>query len=143
MKVILLQDITGVGRKYDVKNVSDGYARNFLIPKKLGQVASIKAIMDIEKFKKQHNQEVEIRQDLLEKNIKSLDGVKIIAKEKANEKGHLFSIIHAEEISKILKEQSQIEIPAKMIEIEKPIKELGAHKVKAKNQEFILEVQAL
>jgi len=142
MKIILTQDVPGIGRKYEVKNVSDGYARNFIIPRKLGQIATTQAIQSIEKSKKQTEQEREVMQNILDKNIKSLAGVKVVIKEKANEKGHLFSIVHVEEISKAIKEQHGLDIPAKLIEIAKPVKETGPHKVKVKNQEFELEVLA-
>ena len=142
MKVILLQDITGVGRKGEVKNVSDGYARNFLLPNKLGQIATPSAIASADKLKKQMEQDKDVQKDILEKNIKGLKDLKVQLKAKANEKGHLFSIIHPDEISKILKEEHHLDIPSKMIEIEKPIKELGEHTIKAKKQEFILDVLA-
>ena len=152
MKIILLQDITGVGRKGEVKNVSDGYARNFLLPKKLAQLATPAAIASAEKLKKQEEQDREVQKDILEKNIKGLNDLKVQIKAKANEKGHLFSIIHPDEISKILKEQHHLDIPSKLIEIEKPIKEIGEHIIKvypassiggAKHQEFVLDVLAL
>ena len=142
MKIILSQDITGVGRKGEVKNVSDGYARNFLLPNKLGQIATPAAIASADKLKKQMEQDKDVQKDILEKNIKGLKDLKVQLKAKANEKGHLFSIIHPDEISKILKEQHHLDIPSKMIEIEKPIKELGEHILKAKHQEFILDVLA-
>lgn len=150
MKIILSQDITGVGRKGEVKNVSDGYARNFLLPNKLGQIATPSAIASAEKLKNQMEQDKDVQKDILEKNIQGLKGLKVQMKAKANEKGHLFSIIHPDEISKILKEQHRLDIPSKFIEIEKPIKELGEHTIKvypvfsgAKHQEFILDVLAL
>ena len=142
MKIILSQDVTGIGRKGEVKNVSDGYARNFLLPNKLGQIATPAVIASAEKLKKQTEQDKEIQKDILEKNIKGLKDLKVQLKAKANEKGHLFSIIHPDEISKILKEQHHLDIPSKFIEIEKPIKELGEHTIKAKHQEFILDVLA-
>lgn len=143
MKIILSQDIIGVGRKGEVKNVSDGYARNFLLKNKLAQIATPSAIASAEKLKKQMEQDKDVQKDILEKNIQGLKDLKVQLKAKANEKGHLFSIIHPDEISKILKEQHHLDIPSKMIEIEKPIKELGEHTLKAKHQEFILDVLAV
>ncbi len=142
MKIILSQDITGVGRKGEVKNVSDGYARNFLLPNKFGQIATPAAIASAEKIRKQTEQDKEVQKDILEKNINGLKDLKVQLKAKANEKGHLFSIVHPDEISKILKEQHHLDIPSKFIEIKKPIKELGEHTLKAKHQEFVLDVLA-
>lgn len=140
MKVIFLQDVPNVGKKYEVKNVSDGYARNFLMPKKLAEIATDKIIKSAEKLKKQHDEEVRIKHDILEKNIKNLEGLRVVVYGKTNEKGHLFSIIHADDISKALKEQHRLDIPGKLVEIENPIKETGEHKVKVKGKEFVLDV---
>ncbi len=141
MKVILLHDVPNIGRKYEIKNVSDGYARNFLFPRKLARIATMQNIQDIEKQKKRHEQEKEIQKDILEKNIAALDGLEISITEKANEKGHLFAGIRKEEISKILKEQKHLDIPSGIIELEKPIKEIGEYKIKVKNKEIVLDVQ--
>ena len=143
MKVILLQDVSGVGRKGDIKNVSDGYAGNFLLPKKLAQIATPSTLASAEKLKKQTEQDKEVQKNIAEKNISGLKDLKVEIKAKANEKGHLFSIIHQDEISKVLKEQYHLDVPSKIIEISKPIKELGAHTIKAKHQEFILDVLAV
>lgn len=140
MKVILLQDVPNVGRKYEVKNVSDGFARNFLLVKKLAEIATTQSIQAIDAKKRRDEQKKGIQSDILDKNIQVLDGLKISIKEKANEKGHLFAGIRAKEIAKILKEQKNIEIPEEIIELEKPIKEKGEHKVKAKDKKFILEI---
>jgi large subunit ribosomal protein L9 len=142
MKVILLQDVPNVGKKYEVKNVSDGYGRNFLLPRNLAKIATTQAMQEIEKLKKQSEQEKQIQQDILEKNIKALDGLKITIKEKANEKGHLFAAIHQKEISKILKAQEHLDIPAEMIEWEKPIKEIGEYKINVRDKEFLLVVSS-
>ncbi len=142
MKVILLQNVADVGNKYDVKNVSDGYARNFLLPRKLVEIATERRIREIEIRKKQAEQKKEISGDILEKNMGELDGVKISVEEKANKKGHLFAGIHKEEISKILKEQKHIDIPPELIGLEHPIKEIGEHKIPVKDKKFILEIIA-
>ncbi|MEW5907668.1 MAG: 50S ribosomal protein L9 [Patescibacteria group bacterium] len=137
MKVILLQDVPRVGRKYEVKNVNDGYARNFLIPKKLVVIATTANVQAIEKKKKQIAEERAIQEDILTKNIESLDGIKITYKTKANEKGHLFAAIQPEQISKILKEQHHIDIPSEIIELEHPIKSIGEYRIKVRDKQFI------
>ncbi len=143
MKVILLQDVARIGRKGEVKNVSDGYAGNFLLPKKLAQVATPNIVASAEKLKKQTQQDKEVQKNILDKNIAGLKDLKVELKAKANEKGHLFSIVHPDEISKILKEKYHLDIPSRIIEISKPIKETGAHTLKAKHQEFVLDVLAV
>ncbi len=127
MKIILKEDIKGVGRKYEVKNVADGYANNFLIPKKLAEYASPEAVKKAEILKSTNIAEIEIREKLTEKQIEMLKGVKIVLKKKGNEKGHLFEKIHPEEISEALKDQAKIEIGPEFLVTPKPIKEIGEH----------------
>ncbi len=142
MKIILSQDVPGLGRKYDVKEVRDGYARNFLIARGLAEPASPKKIEAVKIREKQIEQLKKVDEDILGKNLKALEGLKISIKEKANEKGHLFAGIREEDISRILKDQKRINISADMISLEEPIKETGEHKVKVKDKEFIFEVLA-
>lgn len=140
MKIIFLQDVPNVGKKYEVKNVSDGYARNFLFPRKLAEIATSKAIKLFEQKRKRTEEEKKIQEDLLEKNLASLEGIKITIKEKTNEKGHLFATIHPKEIAEAVKTQNHIDIPEDMIELSKPIKERGEYKIKIKDKEFVLEI---
>jgi large subunit ribosomal protein L9 len=129
MKIILKQDIKGVGRKYEVKDVADGYANNFLIPRKLAEYASPDAVRKAEISKATAVAEIEIREKLTEKQIEMLQSVKIILQKKASEKGHLFEKIHPAEISEALKEQAKIEIDPEFIKLKEPIKEIGEHAV--------------
>jgi large subunit ribosomal protein L9 len=129
MQVILKEDIKGVGRKYEVKDVADGYANNFLIPRKMAEYAGAEAVKAAEIMKAANQAEIEIREKLTEKQIEMLQGVKIVLQKKGNEKGHLFEKIHPEEICAALKEQAKIEINPEFLVIEKPIKEMGEHTV--------------
>jgi large subunit ribosomal protein L9 len=151
MKVILKENIKGVGKKYEVKNVADGYANNFLIPRKLAEYASPEAVKVAEILKATNIAEIEIREKLTEKQIEMLKAIKIIMHKKSNEKGHLFEKIHPGEISEALKEQAKIEIDPEFLIMEKPIKEVGEHTIIAqvglpaqagKNRgEFILVIE--
>lgn len=129
MKVILKQDIKGVGRKYEVKDIADGYANNFLIPRKLAEYANADAVKKAEIMKSASLSEMEIRESLSKKQIEMLKDIKITIQKKANEKGHLFEQIHQSEISEALKNQAKIEIEPGLIVISKPIKEIGEHAV--------------
>lgn len=129
MKVILKENIKGIGQKYEIKNVSDGYANNFLIPKKLAQYASPEAVKMAEILKATVEAEIQIREKLTEKQMEMLREVKIVLNKKSNDKGHLFEKIHAEEISEALKMQAKIEIDPEYLSIEKPIKEIGEHTI--------------
>lgn len=132
MRIILLKDIPKIGRKNDIKNVSDGYAMNFLFPNKLAEQATQKKIENIETLKSQHKEEEKIRQDLLLKNMRSLDGARVEIECKANEKGHLFKGIHIEEIAEELKRQDHIDLKPEYIKLEHPIKEAGEFDITAK-----------
>lgn len=140
MKIILMHDMPNTGRKYEIKEVSDGYARNYLLPKKLAQLATPANLKAAEIKRKQHKDEEKIQQNIFEKNLEALKGIKLEISCKTNEKGHLFAGIKAENISDALKNQHRIDIPADIIELKNPIKETGEHKVKVKNTEFILSV---
>ena len=98
MKIILLKDIPKVGRKYDIKNVADGYALNMLIPRGLAQIATPQAEKNIESMKAKDMVEKKVQGELL---LKSLDVIKTLViniKEKANDKGHLFAGITKERL---------------------------------------------
>ena len=142
MKVILKQDIKRVGQKYEIKKVADGYANNFLIPKKLAEFASSEAIKKAEALKAAGETETVVKEKELQEKLEILRGAKIVLKRKANEKGHLFEQVHPEEIATALQEQMKIEIPLELLKIEKPIKEIGEHKISVGNKgEFTLLIE--
>ncbi len=97
MKVILLNDVPKIGRKYDIKNVSDGYASNFLFPRKLAQPASADVVSKVESLKAKESSDRKVQEDLLLKNIEFLENARIEFTLPANEKGHLFQGIHQKE----------------------------------------------
>jgi large subunit ribosomal protein L9 len=132
MKVILLHDVARIGQKFDIKEVANGYGRNYLIPRGLAKISTEKAIAGIAVLKSQHEAEKKIREDLLLKNFEDLDGVEITMQEKANDKGHLFAGIHKEEIIPAIKEQAHLDMDTEHIVLEHPIKELGEHSIEAK-----------
>lgn len=145
MKVIFLHDVAKVGKKYQIKNVSDGYALNFLIPGGHVILATPEAEKRIEKQKSQMESEKKIQLDLLHKNIGSASGSKLKIVSKANEKGHLFSGIHKEQIVSELKTQFNIIIPPELVQLSKPLKEVGEQTIKVglegeKPVEFVVEV---
>jgi large subunit ribosomal protein L9 len=129
MKVILLKDIPKIGKKYEVKNIADGHARNFLIPRKLAVFASADAIRRTELERIRRAEEEQIHSDLLLKNMKELNGKTIGIKAKANEKGHLFAGIDRGEIVEAIRRQERLDIPVEVVELKKPIKETGEHNV--------------
>lgn len=146
MKIILLKDIAKVGRKYDVKNISDGYALNMLIPKGLAVIATADVMKRIDLEKSRDEGEKKVRQDLLLKNLSELDGVTISLEEKANEKGHLFAGVHKLEIIPAILKQTRLQINEENIILDKPIKEIGSHAIEVragnKTAKFTLDIKA-
>ncbi len=145
MKIILLKDIAKVGRKYDVKNISDGYALNMLIPKGLAVIATADVMKRIDLEKSRDEGEKKVRQDLLLKNLSELDGVTITLEEKANEKGHLFAGVHKLEIIPAIFKQTRLQINEENIILDKPIKEIGSHEIEVragnKSAKFTLDIK--
>ncbi len=135
MKVILLKDVRNVGKKFDTKNVADGFALNFLIPQKLAEVSTPTSAKKVEMLKAKDAAEKKIQEDLLMKNLKNLKDIKIEIKAKANEKGHLFKGIHKDEIVAEIKKQTELDITPEYLIIEKPLKQVGDYSVEAKVQD--------
>lgn len=132
MKVILLSDVSKLGRKFDVKEVNSGHALNFLIPKKLAVAATPAALKRLETEKNRNDAERKIQEELLVKNLSEIDGKTLNIKEKVNEKGHLFASLHKEEIAQKLAEITRVEIDPENLVMEHPIKEAGEHEVEIK-----------
>ncbi len=129
MKVILLKDVNKIGKKFDIKEVNDGFAVNFLIPKRLAEQATPKKIAEIEEMKKGIQIEKKIQNDILNKNLAQIEGLELVIKSKANDIGHLFSSIHADKILDKMKKDYKIEIAPDCLLLEKPIKEIGEYMI--------------
>jgi large subunit ribosomal protein L9 len=125
MKVILIKDVKGMGRAHEEVMTSDGYALNYLIPKKFAISATPVSRKEAETRIKQVVDRSALDAALLTQNIASLVDAHIIIKTKANEKGHLYDAIAAPEIVKAAKEQAHIDLTEEVIKLEKPIKEIG------------------
>lgn len=135
MKVIFKRDLAKVGKKFQIKDVADGYAINFLIPNGYAVMSTAKAEKEVELMKQAQEAGKKIQDNLLEKNLKALSETVIKISAKTNEKGHLFSAIHKEQIVEELKKQAHIEFPVSYIHLDKPIKEAGEHKIKVGSEE--------
>ena len=132
MKVILQQDVKGQGKKGQMVEVSEGYARNFLLPKKLAIVATTDAINTMnlkEKARKAEEARMKAEAQETAEKLKNLQ-VKLTAK--AGNGGKLFGAITTKEISDGLKKQFNIDIPKQKLVLDEPIKSFGTYQVKAK-----------
>ncbi len=132
MKIILLKDVAKVGKKYDVKEISEGYAQNLLIPKGLAVAATADVLKRIDLEKAREEGEKKVHLELLLKNLKELDGVIVSVTERANEKGHLFASIHKPEVVKAIFEQTRLQISPDHIVMDTHIKEVGVHTIEVK-----------
>lgn len=146
MKVVLLHDVAKLGKKYEVKNVSDGHAINLLIPQGLVEIATAGSLKKVEGLKAVHEAEQKIQMDLLMKNLGDIKDAVVTMKEKANEKGHLFAGVHKAELIPAIKEQTRLDLAAEFIVLEKPIKTVGEHKIEVKvgdkSAHFTLVIEA-
>lgn len=131
MRVILLQDIENLGKKYEVKEVKNGYARNFLIPKGLAKPATKKSLKWIEMQKEIETKKAEEALKKVQELASVIDGQEIVIPVKIGEEGQLFESVTSQKIIEKLKE-SGFEIKKNQIGLPEPIKELGEFPVKIK-----------
>ena len=144
MKVIFTRDVAGTARKNDIKEVSDGYAANFLFPKGLAKVATPDAIKKAEEAKAN----AVARKEELKANAKEigqkLDGLKIAFKEKVADNGHLYGAIAEKDIIEKIEKEAKVELAKKNIKMKKHIKELGEHDVEIKiSDEVTVKVKVI
>ena len=128
MKVILTEEIRGLGTRGDVVTVKDGYARNYLIPKNLAQEASNSNLKAIEHQRHKWGLLAQEEKNAAQKQADRVKGVKIQIEKRVGEHGHLFGSVTANEIADALMEKG-IEVDKRRIELEQPIKNLGVHDV--------------
>ncbi len=124
MKVIFLKDVKNVGKKFDVKNVSDGYARNFLFPQNLAKIATEEAVINLEAQKMAIAKEEEETKSELITLAKNLENKEFEFKIKTGDKGEVFGSITKNDIEKSIAVPGDIEIL-----LDKPIKKLGERRV--------------
>ena len=126
MKVILLDNIKGVGKKDEIINASDGYARNFLFPKKLAVEANNENMSKLKAKKQSEQYKKDVNKENAEKIAKKLDDITLTIKVKAGENGKIFGGVTSKEISEELKKQYKIDIDKKKIILNENIKNLGS-----------------
>ncbi len=132
MKVIFNTDVRGQGKKGEMKEVSVGYARNYLIPRGLAAEATPDHINALKLKEKAKAAQAAKEKALAEENARKLGGVQAIVRAKAGSAGKLFGAVTNEAISKALKEQFDIDIEKNKIVQSEPIKSFGSYTVKAK-----------
>jgi large subunit ribosomal protein L9 len=132
MEIILLEDVKTLGKKGTIVKVNDGYARNYILPKKLGLEANSKNLNDL---KLQKAKEEKIQKELLDRAKLLADDIgkkSVTVKIKTGEGGKIFGAVSTKEIAKAVTEQLNMEIDKKKLVLPEPIKSLGVHKIPVK-----------
>lgn len=132
MEIILLQDVKTLGKKGDIVKVSDGYARNFILPKKLGVEATKQNMYDLNN---QKAAEEKRQKEILEearKQAKELENLTVKVKIKVGEGGKTFGSVSTKEIAAAIKEQFKLDIDKKKLVLNDPIKQVGIYTVPVK-----------
>lgn len=125
MKIILVEDVKSLGKKGDIVNVSDGYARNMILPKKLGVEATPKNLNDLKLQKANEEKVAQENLKAAQDFAKELETKEIILTLKTGEGGKIFGSISTKEIAEAAKDQLNMEIDKKKLQLPSPIKTLG------------------
>ena len=129
MKVILLEDVKSLGKKGQIVNVSDGYARNMILPKKLGVEATSKNLNDLKLRKANEEKVAQENLDAAKAFAEELSTKEIILTLKVGEGGRTFGSVSSKEISEAAKKQLHLDIDKKKLQLENPIRNLGVTNV--------------
>ena len=132
MEVILLQDVKSLGKKGEIVKVNDGYARNYILPKKVGIEANSKNINDLKLQKANDEKVAQENFDAAKALASKVEAKSIELKIKAGEGGKTFGSIASKEIAKAIKEQLDLDVDKKKIVLGEPIKTVGTHEVSVK-----------
>lgn len=132
MKVILLQDVKSLGKKDEIINISDGYARNFILPKGLGLEANAKNLNDLKLQKANEDKIAKKQLEAAKELAKVLETKEVTVKMKSGEGGKTFGSISSKEIAAEAKKQCGLELDKKKIQLPEAIKSLGVYEVTVK-----------
>ncbi len=125
MKVILLQDIKGTGKKDQIVEISDGYARNYLLPRKLAKAATAETLNAINKSREAEKHREEVRRQEAEELARTLKGKVIQVEVRGGENGKLYGAVTNDQIAAALKAQHGVEIDKRKLEQQEPIRSAG------------------
>lgn len=128
MKIILIQDVQNMGKKGDIKEIAPGFASNFLIPKKLAILATLKELEKLNKLKELEEQKRKTEEEKLKKMAEKIDDLLLELTEKADEQGTLYGSVDKKRIAGLLAEKG-FEIDQEKIKLFSHIKKTGEHQV--------------
>ena len=132
MKVIFLEDVKGKGKRVELKELSDGYARNFLLPKKLAKEATADTLNTFKLQEKARLAQIAREKEEANANAKKLESLVVRVSAKAGANGRLFGAVTSKEISDALEKQHGMQIEKNKIVLPEPIKNYGSYEVKCK-----------
>ena len=132
MKVIFLEDVRGKGKKGELKEVSDGYARNYLLPKKLAKEATADTLNTFKLQEKARQAQIAREKEEAHANVEKLEHMIVLVSAKAGANGRLFGAVTSKEISEELEKQHGMVIEKNKIVLPEPIKNYGSYEVKCK-----------
>ncbi len=132
MKVILLNHVKGLGQKGEIKDVSDGYFRNMLAPRKLASIAHSGAVAQVQNQKAKATEKLEAMKESAESIKSKVDGKTVNLTEKVGESGSLYASVSTKEVAAAIKEQLKADIPAKKITMDDHIKSVGEYTITLK-----------
>ena len=132
MEIVLLEDVKSLGKKGEIVKVNEGYARNFILPKKLGVEATPKNLNDL-KLKKANQEKIAAQQLAEAKELgEKLEKASITLSIKAGDNGKAFGSVSGKEISKAIQDQLNLDIDKKKLVLPDPLKTFGTHEVPVK-----------
>lgn len=137
MNVILLKNVDDLGGKGDIVDVSNGYARNYLLPKKLAMKATSGAIKQADKLRQQRIESEAKLKGAAEELARNLVGSRVVIAARSGDEGKLFGSVGTHDIAEAVKKFSGVDVPSAIIQIPTPIKEIGLHEVTVKPHEEV------
>ncbi|MGL5313030.1 MAG: 50S ribosomal protein L9 [Peptostreptococcaceae bacterium] len=142
MKVILLKDVKGTGKKGEVKEVSEGYARNFLLPKKMAVVADNTSMKELNEKNKSQEIKAQKEYEAAVEQGKKMEEMNVVIYSKSGDGGRLFGSITSKDIAEQLKKQHSIEVDKRKILLDEPIRVLGSRFVEIKiHQKVVTKIR--
>ena len=132
MEVILLEDVKSLGKKGQIVKINDGYARNFVLPKKLGLEATPKNLNDLKLKKANEDKIAKEKLEAAKEFAKVLEESTVVVKIKSGEGGRTFGSVSSKEIAQEAKKQLDFDIDKKKIVLDEPIRTLGTHVIQIK-----------
>jgi len=138
MNVILIKDVAELGGKGDIVDVSDGYARNYLLPRQLAMKATAGAIKQSERLRQARIEAAAKQKADAEQIATSLVGARVVIGARASDEGKLFGSVGTHDIAEAVKKFTGVDVPSSIIRIDKAIKEIGLHEVTLQPHEEVV-----